>query len=118
MKIGKIIGYPAMALLVTYCVGSTYNDMRKAEQNFIANASKEIHTKDINRYNKILNNVLSGSTQNNSEMWNRELTVMRDSLRVDSLCKKAYFDGAQMVRDSIAKANLNNTVKTVMKSVK
>lgn len=30
--------------------------------------------------------------------------AMRDSLRVDSIIKKAYFEGAQMVRDSIKAA--------------
>ena len=28
-----------------------------------------------------------------------------DSIKTDALCKKAYLEGAQMVRDSIAKAN-------------
>lgn len=101
MKLIKVAGYSAMALLVTYCIGSTYDGWRKQEQRFIENTSREIRNKDINRYNKIVNNILSGSMQNNSEVWNKELTNMKDSLRIDSLCKKAYFDGAQMVRDSI-----------------
>ena len=29
-----------------------------------------------------------------------------DSIKTDALCKKAYLEGAQMVRDSIAKANV------------
>ena len=31
-----------------------------------------------------------------------------DSIKTDALCKKAYLDGAQMVRDSIAKAKVNH----------
>mgnify|MGYP006985821713 CR=1 FL=1 len=31
-----------------------------------------------------------------------EAIAIQDSLRMDSLIKKAYFEGAQMVRDSIA----------------
>ena len=111
MKIGKFIGYSTMALLVTYCIGSTFNDVRKKEEEFIANTSKEIRNKDVNRHNRIVNNILSGTIHNDYKMWNKELTEMKDSLRIDSLCKKAYFDGAQMVRDSIT--NTKDMVKLI-----
>ncbi len=41
--------------------------------------------------------------------WRKEVKAVQDSLKVDSMCKKAYWEGAQMVRDSI---------KTAAKSVK
>lgn len=47
--------------------------------------------------------------------WENAVREVQDSLRVDSLCKKAYFEGAQMVRDSIAKANFspNQIIKAI-----
>ena len=35
--------------------------------------------------------------------WQYEVNRMNDSLRTDSMIKRAYFEGAQMVRDSINK---------------
>lgn len=52
------------------------------------------------------------------DMWKKAAKEVQDSLRIDSIAKTNYAKGTQMVRDSIAKANLNDTVKTVMKSVK
>lgn len=54
----------------------------------------------------------------NLSVWQQAASEIQDSLRIDSTAKTNYAKGAQMVRDSIAKANLNDTVKTVMKSVK
>lgn len=39
-----------------------------------------------------------------TKAWQKAAKEVKDSLRVDSLCRKAYFEGAQMVRDSINSA--------------
>ena len=39
--------------------------------------------------------------KNSVANWKNEYNKMMDSLKIDSIAKKAYFDGAQMVRDSI-----------------
>ena len=41
---------------------------------------------------------------NSTAKWMKEYNKMMDSLKIDSLTKKAYFEGAQMVRDSIKAA--------------
>ena len=63
----------------------------------------EMLEKDSFRYENTKNKVKSyaGTTL---ELWEKEYKLMQDSLTLDSTIKKAYFDGAQMVRDSIKKA--------------
>ena len=41
------------------------------------------------------------------QYWSRKLQEINDWLKIDSASKKAYFEGAQMVRDSIAKIKGN-----------
>lgn len=43
--------------------------------------------------------------------WLKASKEVEDSLRIDSLCKKAYFEGAKMVRDTINSKNIIKSVK-------
>jgi len=60
-------------------------------------------------------NLLEKESKGQTIRWNKAVENVKDSLRIDSLCKKAYFDGAQMVRDSIKQANINTNaiIKTI-----
>lgn len=70
----------------------------------ISEFSQKIAQKDINRYNKLTKKIAQGKVENNTANWMKEYNKMQDSLKIDSLVKKAYHDGAQMVRDSIKAA--------------
>ena len=85
-------------------VASTVKDVIDYNNSCIKNISTKIKEKDPERYLNILNNINDGKLQNSKPNWQKELDIMNDSLKIDSLCKKAYFDGAQMVRDSIKTA--------------
>ena len=73
---------------------------------------------DTNKYIEILEKGLNKTTQTDSKKWEQAAKEVQDSLRIDSIAKTNYGKGAQMVRDSIANANLKDVVKTVTKSVK
>lgn len=109
MKINKtifdntIMGLCAAGSLCA--IGSTIKNSVEQDKKVITNISQEIKEKDPNRYLKITGNIASGKFKNQPQNWQKELELMNDSLKIDSLCKKAYFDGAQMVRDSIKNAS-------------
>ena len=55
-----------------------------------------------------MNDINSEKVSGNSQLWDKELKAMRDSLYIDSIAKTNYAKGAQMVRDSI-----KNAAKTI-----
>ena len=62
----------------------------------------EIREKDSVRYNRLIND----GKWHNGKYWELEAKKMNDSIKTDSLIKKAYFEGMQAVRDSISKVNI------------
>ena len=76
------------------------NHDEKVTKRNINNLNKEIQMKDSARYNNL---VKAGKT-NNIYVLRDQAKKMNDSLKIDSVAKKAYFEGAQMVRDSLKKA--------------
>ena len=98
MKIPKIINnhyvklYGLFALLSAPIVLTS----RSCDDKIIDDAKKEIQAKDSLRYFNV--------NQNSRDIayWRNEVKKMNDSIRMDSVARKAYFEGAQMVRDSIA----------------
>lgn len=82
----------------------TIRDGVEYDKTCIKNISGQIKEKDPERYFNIINKITDGKLQNTRPNWQKELDIMNDSLKIDSLCKKVYFDGAQMVRDSIKTA--------------
>ena len=108
MRINKDIGTTIFAVCSTVVgfgiVVSTVKDVIDYNNSCIKNISTKIKEKDPERYLNILNNINDGKLQNSKPNWQKELYIMNDSLKIDSLCKKAYFDGARMVKDSIKAA--------------
>lgn len=78
--------------------GSVFYNQIQKEKNKIA---EKIAQKDINQYNSINQNIQNGKMRNSYANWLEEYSKMQDSLKIDSIAKKAYNEGAQMVRDSI-----------------
>lgn len=91
----------AMFSLIGYCAFSSVKDSINADKELVENASKEIKSKDAKRYKRIVDSINTGKVVDNSELWNKEVKLMRDSLFIDSIAKTNYAKGAQMVRDSI-----------------
>lgn len=114
-KVTKILlstfGITALVAGSAFCLKEA-RKVYESQQDAEVFARAYILKNNQNKYIELRNKGTRGAA------WTNAAKEVYDSLRVDSLCKKAYFEGAQMVRDSIAKANLNDTVKTVMKSVK
>ena len=68
----------------------------------ITDIQKEIKLKEPKRYDSLLSNPID-SRPINFEDWRYEERLMNESIKTDSLVKRAYFEGAQMIRDSISK---------------
>ena len=72
----------------------------------------------VNEYDRLL----TGEKQVSKSIWawDNNVKAIRywDSIKTDALVKKAYQEGAQMVRDSIAKANLQKIAADSLKHVK
>ena len=103
MKVWNIIKTSGIAFLLGASAYSTYALIKDA-QNYKSKTDlqKEIMQKDPKRYNAILKRPAIARPFHYKE-WEYETKIMNDSLKVDSIVKKAYFEGAQMVRDSIAR---------------
>lgn len=90
----------SFGLIGGYVIPSLYSDSLSVTEK----QKKEILKKDSLRYEKaaakepeeIFLNLRKGV------YWSKEYKEMNDSLKMDSIIQKAYFEGAQMVRDSIA----------------
>lgn len=99
--------------------GTFYMTKMKNENINRSEVSMEYLKKhDTNKYIEILEKGLDKATHTDSKKWEQAAKEVQDSLRIDSIAKTNYAKGAQMVRDSIANANLKDVVKTVTKSVK
>ena len=72
----------------------------------------------VNEYDRLL----TGEKQVSKSIWawDNNVKAIRywDSIKTDALVKKAYQEGAQMVRDSITKANLQKIAADSLKHVK
>ena len=107
MKINNVfknVLYGSILAIVGYSAYDSVKKDIKSDKDFINSSSSEIRQKDPKRYNRIMNDIVSG----NSQLWDKELKAMRDSLYIDSIAKTNYAKGAQMVRDSI-----KNAAKTI-----
>ena len=88
--------------------------MRAQNAERIKEAREIVKKADTQKYIKIL----ESNKSENLEVWQKAAKQVQDSLKIDSIAKANYAKGAQMVRDSIKKANLNNTTKTILKTIK
>lgn len=65
-----------------------------------------VQAKDAQRYQNLKEKIASTAGMRDSyPTWLKEYNAMQDSLRIDSVARKAYLEGANMVRDSIKKAS-------------
>lgn len=92
---------------ITKCINS--NNAKAIEK------SKEIVKQaNIKKYIEIL----ESENAKNIDVWNKAAIQVQDSLKIDSIARTNYAKGAQMVRDSIKNANLADTTKMVIKTIK
>lgn len=105
MKTSKILsnGYVKCALFAGLIVPVVIAQVNY-DKDVIEKAKKEIKMKDPQRFSRLKKQAEDGKMSKFS--WKEECEKMNDSLRIDSISKKAYFEGAQMVRDSIANAKI------------
>ena len=73
----------------------------KCEEHITDRIKSEVLSKDSLRYKRVEKETAKLDYIVEKNAWARELSAMNDSLKIDSIARKAYFEGAQMVRDSI-----------------
>ena len=93
-------------ILVPIAIGlasyATYSAIKDAgKYKGVSDLKLEIAKKDPKRYDSLMHD---GVSRHSFIDWQYEVNKMNDSLKLDSMVKRAYFEGAQMVRDSIKKA--------------
>ncbi len=113
-KVLRTFAFTAAAITPFYLINSCVDSNIKVSEK----SMEYVKTHSPNKYMEILEKSVEKATFSGVEVWQQAAREVSDSLRIDSVARTNYAKGAQMVRDSIAKANLNDTVKTVMKSVK
>ena len=101
MKIQNIIKnrYVKQIALFTALVTPVVIAQIDYDKNVMKKSKNEIKAKDPQRYAMLEKRAEDGNMS--KFRWKEECIKMNDSLRIDSVYKKAYFEGAQMVRDSI-----------------
>lgn len=80
--------------------GAVHYKHETNKANNINNLNKEIQMKDSARYSNL---VKAGKTKD-IDFLEAQAKRMNDSLKLDSIAKKAYFEGAKMMKDSLQKA--------------
>ncbi|MCM1003321.1 MAG: hypothetical protein NC408_03150 [Candidatus Gastranaerophilales bacterium] len=96
----------AMWGVTSLFVGGAYPALVIKQNNDEQAAKKEVQIKDPARYERLVPaDTVHDFFRNDGVFWSQEAKEMNDSLKMDSIIQKAYFEGAQMVRDSIANAN-------------
>ncbi len=100
-NLGKTIGIILIGVTNGVAAGLVTKKIMNNQYTNIQQYSSKIANKDINRFNRINNAILQGEMKNSTANWMKEYNKMMDSLKLDSIAKKSYFEGAQMVRDSI-----------------
>ena len=75
----------------------------------IANQEIQIYKTEIKKHNpqkfeSLLNNEKEKVPTTRVEYWRSAYESMQDSIKKEGIIRKAYFEGAQMVRDSINRA--------------
>jgi hypothetical protein len=102
MKIGlKHLNYIILPVAIGIAGYGTYKTIKDAENyKDVGDLKNEIKQKDPLRYDSLIHD---GKHRVSYIDWQYEVNKMNDSIKADSMAKKAYFEGAQMVRDSIKK---------------
>ena len=96
LKYVNAILFPISLALLGYSTCTSIKDAQKYKD--VDDLKTEISQKAPNLYDSLKNdNVLRASYQD----WQYEVDRMNDSIKTDSMIQRAYFEGAQMVRDSL-----------------
>lgn len=66
----------------------------------------------------LLYQCLESRGEKDIDIWSNAVKRLEIEREIEYRCKKAYMEGAQMVRDSIANANLKNAGKKAIKVMK
>ena len=90
--------FPISAALLGYSTCTAVKDAKNYKG--VNELKSEIQQKDPKRYDSLLHDGVS-----------HEVNRMNDSLKIDSVAKRAYFEGAQKVRDSIKEINNGIQIK-------
>ena len=98
MKIPSYLKTPGLFLCFAFPVALSSN---RCTIDRINDIKTKVASKDSLRYKRVEKETNGYDNVTKRRVWEKELSDMNDSLRVDSIVKQAYFEGAQMVRDSI-----------------
>lgn len=102
MKINKIphnLISPAIFVLGTLAIASA---QRACSENNIEIYRAKIRAKANPEHFASIEKEASGKELITAEQyWHNKIKEVDDSVKLDSIARKAYFEGAQMVRDSI-----------------
>jgi len=93
--IAKTFGFFICAAFPAAIVGNMY------ENNIISDIKSEVLSKDSLRYKRIEKNTKNLDIITRKKIWAKELADINDSIKIESTAKKAYFEGGQMVKDSV-----------------
>ena len=96
MKHLNRVMYPFLATSIGIAIYGTIKDSKNYKD--INDLKTEIAQKDPKRYDSLIHD---GVQRHSFVDWQYEVNRMNDSLRADSMAKRAYFEGVQMIRDSI-----------------
>lgn len=83
-------------------VGAVMLGQHACENSIINNTKAEIMAKYPDKYAQINKQAEAMSLISKKNYLSKALTELDDSARIADMAQKAYFEGAQMVRDSIA----------------
>ena len=98
--------FPISAALLGYSTCTAVKDAKNYKG--VEELKSEIQQKDPKRYDSLLHD---GVRRHSFIDWQYEVNRMNDSLKIDSIAKRAYFEGAQKVRDSIKEINNGIQIK-------
>ena len=100
MKFGiKQVNALAFPIAIGCLCYGTYNTAKDARNYKGVNDLKtEIAKKAPRLYDSLMNDGVSRASYHD---WQYEVNRMNDSIKADSMIQRAYFEGAQMVRDSL-----------------
>mgnify|MGYP007069854046 CR=1 FL=1 len=100
IKINQNIKIALSFLLASEAIAFMY---QKCTESRINEIKTELKTKASPKHFKYMEQQTEQMGISAQEIfWQKSRRSVIDSLKIDSIAKKAYFEGAQMVRDSIA----------------
>lgn len=106
MKVSKLPDYVARGLASIGIVGGAcicYGTHIQTKED-LEKVKKEFKAKAPHKFEELDNNYKSRNRYADFSYWYQQSKKLDESLKMDSIIQKAYHEGAQMVRDSIANA--------------